>query len=109
MTDMKDIIGQESGHDECPACGFGRCPATRGEPRPPGCLATLPIAVLAGTRREFDDFVRERGLSERQAVYIGEPHHAHGAHFRAVEHVGSWRLNSDSDKLERLVMSRVRE
>ena len=97
-----------SGHDECPACSYGLCPATRGEPRPPGCIATLPIAVLAGSRRQFDDFVRARGLSASHAVYVGEGRDARGLYFSAIERVGTW-WRIMIPRARKRVLSRVRE
>jgi hypothetical protein len=68
----------------------------------------LMIAVLAGSRRQFDDFVQERGIAPHEAVYVDEPQRAYGAHFSGIMLVGTWYMRDGAWALEALVRSRIR-
>ena len=65
-------------------------------------------AVLAGSRQQFEQFIRERGIDPRAAVYVSELSDALGGKFSAVHCVGTWHENRNARDLEMAVRARIR-
>lgn len=71
-------------------------------------MPNKPIAVLAGSYRQFQDWMREQDLSSGDAVYVSQPEDCMGAEFSRVEKIGTWYSRDQSHNLADLAETRVR-
>lgn len=59
------------------------------------------IAVLAGTRRQFDEYIRER------FIYIDSVRDIHGIEVEEIIKIGNWYEKKDSYETLKAVESRM--
>ena len=65
--------------------------------------------VLAGSRREFEDFLNEQGLTDSEALYGYMPDVIAGVETERVVEVGSFRERKDAEKLREFADTRIRK
>jgi len=68
-----------------------------------------PVAVLAGTREQFEAWLRETGRTEgRDAVYVRDRETVQRYEFSAIEYIGTWGSLRNLYDLERQIRARIR-
>lgn len=69
------------------------------------------IAVLAGSRREFDQFIRPwvKYADRNKFVYVGDVGDIMQRKFTNIIHIGTWYNKPDIYELERLCKLRLKE
>lgn len=71
-------------------------------------MSKKPICVLAGSYRQFQDWMLEHNIAPGEAVYVSLPEHIMGMEFSRVEKIGTWYERPMSDRLAELAATRVR-
>jgi len=68
------------------------------------------IAVLAGNRREFDEFLTPwvSGAQRRKFTYVGRATDAMGCAFTDIIKIGNWRRNLNLYELESICNHRLK-
>jgi len=67
-----------------------------------------PIAVLAGTRRQFERYLADNRLTEDEAVYCYGVEKLFGRWFSKVEIIGTfWEVTKDAAELVDVAYSRI--
>lgn len=64
--------------------------------------------VLAGSRREFEQFLDEQGLTDSEALYGYEPDVMAGVETEKVVEIGSFKERKDASKLREFADTRIR-
>ena len=65
------------------------------------------IIVLAGNRKQFEDYLDDNSMTDSQAVYGWSPEILHGIQADRVEIVGTFWGREDAYELRRLAESRI--
>ena len=73
-------------------------------------MESKKIIVLAGNRREFNNYLDEKGLTNFAGNYIygAEPHNIMGIEAEKVEVIGTFWDRKDALIMEREAKSRIR-
>ena len=66
------------------------------------------IAVLAGNRREFERWLSDNGMTDREALHAFEPRVILGSEISRIEVTGTFWYRKDATELHDLAKSRVR-
>lgn len=67
-----------------------------------------PIGVLTDSRARYLLFLRESGMTAKQAVHVNDMLSIAGMNLSGVVRVGNWKKHPDHQRLETLAESRVR-
>lgn len=65
------------------------------------------IIVLAGSRKQFEDYLNKNSLTDSEAVYGCEPQRLFGIRASKVEVVGTFWERNDAARLKELADTRV--
>ena len=65
------------------------------------------IAILAGNKQQFEEYVRKFGKKENEHVYISKVQDCFGKRFNAVETIGTFNERPDSWKLYHNIAARL--
>jgi hypothetical protein len=67
------------------------------------------IAILAGNKKQFDDFIRQKPIIEDNCeyIYISSPDNARGIRFFDYKVIGTFWDRDDAGKLEEAIKDRI--
>jgi hypothetical protein len=70
-------------------------------------MSTAKIAVIAGTRRQFDDWCRDHADKAPRAVFAYDEQTLRGLEIEAVVSIAHWTWREDQYRALRMAHSRI--